>query len=178
MKIYIENITPQKLNKKSSTLLEIDKFLISRRDYFDIYSEEGIYNVSLTRMEKVKEFSEYKPVKIVSPFSAIIDRTIIIKEDVYTLPIYHYADRLVQFNYSIHKKSNLNLVIKGSYKNNLKQDILSLMNNGNLTDVNELQETYETFEISDVYFTIIPQIQPLELQQYMEEFNEFFISLK
>ena len=169
MKIYIENITPKTTNGK---LDKLNKFLIKKEEYMEVYSEEGIYNISSNQMNKIKEYSEQKPIKIVSPFSAIIDYTKVESEIVYQLPIYHCSDHVIQFNYSIHKKSNLYLIVKGFNKKIKNQDVLSSMK----TTIPDFVE--EVFQISDVFFTIDSSIQPLDLSTYMEEFNEFFIALK
>jgi len=175
MKIYIENIDPKKINDK---LVNLNKFLIKKEEYIDLYSQEGIYKISSNTINKIKEYSEQKPMKIVSPFLAIVDYTKIISEPVDRIPIYHLSDHMVEINYSIRKSSIVKLVVKGFNKKNKNNDILSIMKENSLNFIDSSTNIEETFQTTDVYFTITPSISILELSKYTDEFNEFFIALK
>lgn len=175
MKIYIENIDPKKINGK---LINLNKFLIKKEEYIDLYSQEGIYKISSKTINKIKEYSEQKPMKIVSPFLAIVDYTKIISEPVNRIPNYHCADHMVEINYSIHKSSNVKFVVKGFNKKNKNNDILSIMKESFPNFIDSSTNMEEAFQITDVYFTITPSISSLELSKYTSDFNEFFIALK
>jgi hypothetical protein len=175
MKIYINNITPKMINDK---LASLKKFSIKTEQYINLYSEEGIYKISSKKNERIKEHSEQAPLKIVSPFSAIIDYTKMVSEDVDRIPNYHCASHIVEINYSINNSSNVNLIVKGFNKKNKSNDILSMMKEKSSNFIDSSTNIEEIFQTTDVYFTITPSISTLELSKYMDEFNEFFIALK
>jgi len=175
MKIYIENIDPQKTTNE--ILAKLNKFLTEKKEYIEVYSEEGIYNISSKKMDKTKKYSEKSPIKITSPFSAIIDYVTGESEPVHRLPIYHCAECITEYSYSINKTSPLKLIVKGFNKDRSK-DVFAIMKEKSSNFVESSSNTGKVFQTTDVFFTMSKPIQPLELSKYIEEFNEFFIALK
>jgi len=114
MKIYIETYNLNDIIKK---LYILDKFWFNTKTQIDIYSEEGIFIVNNTKIFKLN-ISDKKIQKLenyVKNHTLLIDDSIIDKEITYQIPQDHIAINLTSFTYKICQKSNVSLVIEGTY---------------------------------------------------------------
>jgi hypothetical protein len=136
MKIYIQHYN---LNNIAS----LDKYLYSETTHIDIYSNEGIFMVDNTQIFKLKitDKDVYKIENYGVNFSGsnnkhtlLIDESVIEKEPVFQIPQDHIAIKLTTFTYKMYQKSNVSLVIEGTYN--------QPGNNGR----------YDGFEPRDFYF--------------------------
>jgi isopropylmalate/homocitrate/citramalate synthase len=114
MKIYMPNYEVSNLFDKMKLL---DKFIVKMYEIGEIYSDEGIYNVTNSHIFKwniiddVIINTDYNDVKLT------IDNSKIETEKVTSIPVDHTFIKIHQYHYKINAKSKMELVIKCSNKN-------------------------------------------------------------
>ena len=95
----------------------LDKFLVKMDEIGEIYSDEGIYNITNSHIFKwnvtddILINTHYNDVKL------IIDNSKIETEKVSRIPVDHIFIKVQQYHYKITEKSKMELVIKCSNKN-------------------------------------------------------------
>ena len=147
MKIYVEEESPSsrslllhlakdkntiKLNK---ILTKLEPYLIQKTHTIDIYSKEGIYQVSENQTYKMYIKSEKNHKNIVlnkndkndKNITLLIDDSVIEKEQVYQLPYDHINIPLIVQRYSLNKNTkNMNGVVL----------VIEFINNENAMPIN------------------------------------------
>ena len=123
-------------NKLNKILEKLEKYIISKETIVDIYSKEGIYQVSENQTYKLHIKSEKIHENIVlkiddKQITLVIDDSIIQKDLVHQLPYEHVNIPLTVHKYSLNKNKNnkiaLTLVIE-FIENKDKKDHLKPMN--------------------------------------------------
>jgi len=137
MKIYIQHYN---LNN----IAFLDEYLYNEKTHIDIYSNEGIFIVDNIQIFKLKitDKDVYKIENYGVNFSGsnnkhtlLIDESVIEKETVFQIPPDHIAIKLTTFTYKMYQKSNVSLVIEGTYNKPVNNN-----------------DRYDGFELTDFYF--------------------------
>jgi hypothetical protein len=125
-------------NKLNKILEKLEKYIISKESIVDIYSKEGIYQVSENqtyklhiKSEKIHENIVFEKSEHAENITLLIDDSIIQKVMVHQLPYEHVNIPLTIHKYSLNKNKNnkigLTLVIE-FIENTDKKDHLKPMN--------------------------------------------------
>ena len=126
-------------NKLNKILKKLEKYIISKESIVDIYSKEGIYQVSENQTYKLHIKSEKIHENIVfetddKQITLLIDDSIIQKDLVHQLPYDHLNIPLIIHKYSLNKNKNKNnklgmtLVIEFIQNNDKKHDNVKPIN--------------------------------------------------
>jgi len=112
MKIYSENITLPKLNKKMKTL---EKYLCDTKNKLTLYSIDGIFNIDENNIRKMIILSDNSQKTIFFGNNLLIEQTKLKYEKTNYIPSEHEAYKFIELTYILNPKSKLKLVIEGNY---------------------------------------------------------------
>lgn len=112
MKIYSENITLPKLNKKMKTL---EKYLCDTKNKVTVYSVDGIFNIDENNIRKMIILSDNSQKTIFFGNDLLIEKTKIKYEKTNFIPSEHDAYKFIELTYLLNPKSKIKLVIEGNY---------------------------------------------------------------
>ena len=152
MKIYLSDdkiwrVHPDMLQEKS-----FSKYIQDIRHFKRIFSEEGILVIENDRIQKMnitdkpieygkiiqynnhnyyhtKDSSEHNDNDndndILNEYSVILDKSVIYYDEVYQIPIQHVSENITQYIISMHKKSNVKMILE--IMNNHSHDMYFLI---------------------------------------------------
>lgn len=116
MKVYINNFNIDILNH---LLPKFHDKYINSETFIQIYSIDGIYKINEFYIKKLniidKDIELYK--NYYKNYTLIIDKSVIIEEDVYSLPPEHTYIKLKKCIFKIDNSSPIQLVIEGALSN-------------------------------------------------------------
>lgn len=126
-------------NKLNKILEKLEKYIISKESIVDIYSKEGIYQVSENqtyklhiKSEKIHENIVFEKSEHAENITLLIDDSIIQKVMVHQLPYEHVNIPLIIHKYSLNKNKNnklgMTLVIEFIQNNDKKHDNIKPIN--------------------------------------------------
>jgi len=112
MKIYLGNYIVVDVMKK---IADIDRYYSRSKHNIEIFSEEGMYQVSSNKLYRVN-VSDNNIVRTTRPdgFDMIIDKSTMVVSEVHHVPKHHVSIPTTQLIYQI-KVGGPTLVIEGSY---------------------------------------------------------------
>ena len=168
-KIYIKDFDTKKITK--SLLEEIDKYFITARNYFELYSPAGIFIIDKNRV--IKQLPNDAPLKCVDfeDVKLLLDNSYFKEEEIMSqIPFHNLYRKKTRFYYSrgddskSKEKARLQLIVEGHYDN-------ERISNINLN----LKQKYADFVVDDFYF-----LAKEDLDNYLmkKELNVFLSMLK
>ena len=99
----------KKLFKKIKTLSK--KYPPNKRDNEKIYSEQGIYQVNLNDLFKLNIENEMSKRFEENGRQWILDKSILVREKVFQLPVEHKNIKVIQLVFSLESNSKVNFII-------------------------------------------------------------------
>ena len=99
----------KKLFKKIKTLSK--KYPPNKRDNEKIYSEQGIYQVTLNDLFKLNIENEMSKRFEENGRQWILDKSILVREKVFQLPVEHKNIKVIQLVFSLESNSKVNFII-------------------------------------------------------------------
>ena len=99
----------KKLFKKIKTLSK--KYPPNKRDDEKIYSEQGIYQVTLNDLFKLNIENELSQRFEENGRKWILDKSILVREKVFQLPVEHKNIKVIQLVFSLESNSKVNFII-------------------------------------------------------------------
>jgi hypothetical protein len=112
MKIYLKNCIVGDVMKK---IADIDKYYSRCKHSFEIFSEEGMYQVTGNKIYKLKIVDEkITVVKRSDDIELIVDKSIVTSVEAHRLPAHHIMIPSTMFIYQL-KPNGVKLIIEGSY---------------------------------------------------------------
>ena len=151
MKIYIKNYNIKDIKKK---LEPLHIYFVNEQKYIQFYSNEGIFiieNIKIFKLNILDVKLEYYKLNNVE---LVIDKSIVVKEICYQLPMNSINNNITTFYYQLHKKSKVKLIIEGISQ----------------TDI--ITDNYKNYIPTNFYFEISPEFEINNLF-IKEEINEF-----
>jgi hypothetical protein len=112
MKIYIKNYKPIDILKKIKL---IDEYFLSKKNYTEIISEDGIFYVDEKRFYRINVISDELVELRNNNFDLLLDKSVYNNDIVYHVPLVHIDSCVTTFYYVINSKSKIRLVIEGNY---------------------------------------------------------------
>ena len=109
MKLYMLEYDMKKLFKKIKTLSK--KYPPNKRDNEKIYSEQGIYQVTLNDLFKLNIENEMSKRFEENGRQWILDKSILVREKVFQLPVEHKNIKVIQLVFSLESNSKVNFII-------------------------------------------------------------------
>jgi len=141
MKIYVDKY---KIEDLFARINDIEKYYKYTKEFVDIYTDEGIFTVDDGKLYRFN-ISDNDECKKIGNLDLIIDNSLVEKEQVYQLPYNHIVMKITQFYFAPSVKSNVKLVLEGTYKNNkLPSSLLEKEN-----------KKYDGFSPINFYFEVI-----------------------
>ncbi len=135
MKIYLKNYIVRDVMKRISLF---DKYHIATNNYYDFFSEEGIFQVTNNAIYKMNAVdATILNVKRPDGHELIVDKSVITLTNCHHIPAYHIVSPIYSFVYQI-KRGGPKLVIDGTYNSHHKT----------------LDDKYLGFTPSDFYFDV------------------------
>ncbi len=184
MKIYIEDY---KVSNITNVLLlkKFNDYFRKSREYFEIFSDEGIYNIENDKIYLLNETyiddKEKRPKKIIDYFNhqanvniknILVDYSVFKKEEVYQLPTDHISLNTVLMRFSMCEKSIVEFVIKGYYD---KKEIQIDGNNIAIANNYLNDDKYKDLVITDFYFETKREMDIEDMN--LREDVEFFVKM-
>jgi hypothetical protein len=94
MKIYIDNYNPKYFSHK-----QFEPFLIKEVEIGDIFSEEGIYQITKSQLFRLDiEDKEIETIQLPN-YRVLVDKSIIRKKNINHIPINHTFSKIYEFYY-------------------------------------------------------------------------------
>jgi hypothetical protein len=110
MKLYLQNYKPADLFRH---LVELDKYFLQENIVQEIYSEEGMFQVTNNKIYKLN-VTDKPAVHLSNDF--IVDTSTILMTESYQIPTNHIAIMTTQYIYQC--KSGIQLVVEGTFTKN------------------------------------------------------------
>ena len=113
MKIYINNLNILILGKIMNSL---NKYLINKSEFIQIYSIDGIYQITDSNINKINYIDKDVEVinKYYNNFSLIKDTTTFTKETINYINESHISIKIKQYCYKMNPSSKIKLIIEGN----------------------------------------------------------------
>ena len=142
MKFYVTNY---KIGDLFGRINEFEKYYKYTKEIIYIYADEGIFTVDDGKLYRLN-ISDNDECKKIGDLDFIIDSSLIEKEQVYQLPYNHTIMKTTQFYFAPSVKSNVKLVLEGTY-NKLSSSLFPRRVGP--------QYKYDGFSPSNFYFEVI-----------------------
>lgn len=110
MKLYIEDYDMKKLLKKIKTISK--KIPPNKKSIEIFYSEQGMYEVTSNDVFKLNIENEKTQRFIENGFKWITDESILLRENVFQIPVEHIKVNLTQFIFSLEPNSKVKFIIE------------------------------------------------------------------
>jgi hypothetical protein len=112
MKIYLKNYLVGDVMKN---IVQIDKHYYVTKHIVEIFSDEGIFQVTGTKIYKwIVTDVKVTDMKLTEGIDLIVDKSTVSAVEVYQIPSYHIAIPTTQFIYQI-KPRGVQLIIEGTF---------------------------------------------------------------
>lgn len=143
MKIYLKNYIVGDVMKK---IADIDKYYSRSKHCIEIFSEEGMYQVTANKIYKLNPVDE-KITNVARPdgIELIVDKSTVSSVEVYRVPSHHIMIHSTHFIYQL-KPTGVKLVIEGGYRTNSSN-----------------ADKYVGFLPSDFYFEVNSEVEDLNV---------------
>ena len=143
MKIYLKNYIVGDVMKKISG---IDRYYTRTKHIIEIFSEEGMYQVTANKIYKLNPIDE-KITNLTRPDGIVIvvDKSTILSVEAYRVPSHHNIIHSTHFIYQA-KPNGVKLVIEGGYRTN-----------------SSTADKYVGFLPSDFYFEVNSEVEDLDV---------------
>jgi hypothetical protein len=137
MKIYIDNIHPEKIT--SNKLIALEEYNFEKKEVLEIYSEKGMYLVENQKVFKLFPINEKIHKIIENEIIYLLDETTIEKQQYSQIPMEHVCDKKIIYMYHL---KNLRLIIEGCIK---REETI-------LTKILSTEYKYDNFIVTNFYF--------------------------
>jgi hypothetical protein len=121
MKIYIANVSLSNIN---NNLKNLNNYIVNKNGkiiYELCTKNSGIYLIENSKLYKLVENTEenYELIKNYRNYDLLIDYTEYIKKEIKSqVPLNYILTKKINYEYKIHKSSNLSLIVEYEYNNN------------------------------------------------------------
>ena len=143
MKIYLKNYIVGDVMKK---IADIDKYYSTSKHCIEIFSEEGMYQVTANKIHKLNTVDE-KITNVTRPdgVEIIVDKSTVSSVEAYRVPTHHIMIPSSHFIYQL-KPNGVKLIIEGSYSTKCS-----------------CADKYVGFLPSDFYFEVNSEVEDLNV---------------
>jgi hypothetical protein len=111
MKIFVKDYN---LSNIKNIFHLLDKYLVNKTNYYDVYSYEGHFNIENNNIYKIEHTDKYSKIyeKYSDDYGIIVDNSITNKKEVNQIPVDSIIIPVKMLHYSTDKKSKIKLLIQ------------------------------------------------------------------